>query len=354
MTARIQWIDVLKGIAIIFVVLGHCNPGHQLYTYLYSFHLFLFIFVSGYLFDRTRYSGYGTFVKRKAKTLLLPYAIFYAIIFGYYTINPLHTIPYSLFRYNLGNTAYIVAEIQAFLWAGNAFYIINNAVVLWFLPCLFLTENIFYGIHTITGQMPRRIVAMLIVVAALAYFEYVILRQIRFPWSLDVALTCVLFFSIGNLIKPLVPAQVFSRSNLVLTAMVIAFIVNIAASRINGMTDLATVQYKNYFLYLTSAAGGVAFWVFCVRRFTFPVFLTYLGRNSLIVYGLHLIFKEWALLAFSAATSILLNDATSIDLNIKAGIISGMIILFCIPFIELTNRVLLPIFNREKHAAAES
>ncbi len=39
--------DVLKGIAIILMILGHCNVGH-LRAFIFSFHMPLFFFVTGY------------------------------------------------------------------------------------------------------------------------------------------------------------------------------------------------------------------------------------------------------------------------------------------------------------------
>lgn len=43
---RIHYIDVLKGIGILFVLLGHIN-NQEWSGYLYSFHMALFFFISG-------------------------------------------------------------------------------------------------------------------------------------------------------------------------------------------------------------------------------------------------------------------------------------------------------------------
>jgi len=48
---RQEWLDVLKGFGILFVVLGHALADGGLKTYIYAFHMPLFFFVSGYLFD---------------------------------------------------------------------------------------------------------------------------------------------------------------------------------------------------------------------------------------------------------------------------------------------------------------
>lgn len=54
MNARISYIDQLKGIAILLVVLGHvigynnCENSF-LWRFIYSFHMPLFMFISGYV-----------------------------------------------------------------------------------------------------------------------------------------------------------------------------------------------------------------------------------------------------------------------------------------------------------------
>lgn len=52
---RLVWLDNLKGVLILLVVLGHCIQHtsneyeiNLLFRYIYSFHMPLFIFVSGY------------------------------------------------------------------------------------------------------------------------------------------------------------------------------------------------------------------------------------------------------------------------------------------------------------------
>ena len=45
--ARDETFDILKGTAIVLVILGHCRVG-PLYSFIYSFHMPLFFFISGY------------------------------------------------------------------------------------------------------------------------------------------------------------------------------------------------------------------------------------------------------------------------------------------------------------------
>lgn len=54
---RIEWIDIVKFIGIFLVILGHSisadNKQLEVYrNFIYSFHMPLFIFISGYLYKK--------------------------------------------------------------------------------------------------------------------------------------------------------------------------------------------------------------------------------------------------------------------------------------------------------------
>ena len=86
MQHRIDWIDALKGFAILSVVIGHCIADsissqtfpeyaallQMMYDAIYSFHMPLFFMISGYVF-------YLTKSYRKWKTKVLDFSIVYVI-----------------------------------------------------------------------------------------------------------------------------------------------------------------------------------------------------------------------------------------------------------------------------------
>lgn len=75
---RIEWIDVLKGIAIIFVFMGHQvgrtngDVPKAIGVWIYSFHIPLFFFLSGVTFSIDKYKNFLHFFWTKCKTILLP------------------------------------------------------------------------------------------------------------------------------------------------------------------------------------------------------------------------------------------------------------------------------------------
>ena len=84
---RYREIDIAKGIAIIFVVLGHCLIGINgkvpsgtpsiITQVIYSFHLPLFFFLSGFLSHKTlEHNGInGGYIFKRFKRLMIPYFV---------------------------------------------------------------------------------------------------------------------------------------------------------------------------------------------------------------------------------------------------------------------------------------
>ena len=77
---RILFLDVAKAVCIILVVVGHYVPDNSpgwyvaIHDVIYTFHMPLFMFASGYVYIATRRDiGYGSFLMRKLRRLMVPY-----------------------------------------------------------------------------------------------------------------------------------------------------------------------------------------------------------------------------------------------------------------------------------------
>ena len=69
---RESWIDVLKGIGIILVVIGHTSMENPLVKWIYVFHMPLFFALSGYMFGRGRKQyTFVKFTEKRTQSLLL-------------------------------------------------------------------------------------------------------------------------------------------------------------------------------------------------------------------------------------------------------------------------------------------
>lgn len=68
---RKNWIDAAKGYGMILVILGHISEYSPIGMIIYSFHMPLFFFLSGYLFSTRR--PFGEFARNKIRRLIIPY-----------------------------------------------------------------------------------------------------------------------------------------------------------------------------------------------------------------------------------------------------------------------------------------
>lgn len=68
---RIVWLDILRGVGISLVVLGHCLPECLMRIWIYNFHVPLLFMLSGYL----NQALHGGSKRLRIRRILIPYAI---------------------------------------------------------------------------------------------------------------------------------------------------------------------------------------------------------------------------------------------------------------------------------------
>jgi fucose 4-O-acetylase-like acetyltransferase len=138
---RNKQLDGVKGFGIILVVLGHIvvysNPenfrNNLLFNLIYSFHMPLFFFLSGYLafdlYDRPTI----TWITRKFVQLVIPYSIFtffyFFVLFGpsVANITPVRIV-YALFAYTKSDSAWFLPVLFESLLILSVFVNVEKAV----------------------------------------------------------------------------------------------------------------------------------------------------------------------------------------------------------------------------------
>lgn len=111
LNGRIMWIDSLKGILILLVVLGHIVQytyaddycDNHLWRYIYSFHMPAFMAISGWCTFRpqTQSRGLGNSILRRSRQLLVPYLVWSLVKFAF---NGEHTIEILLYAFTFPDT----------------------------------------------------------------------------------------------------------------------------------------------------------------------------------------------------------------------------------------------------------
>lgn len=126
---------ILSAIGIILVAAGHLGFNlfdvGGLFPY-YSFHVFIFLFVSGYFYKPESENKIGSYIKGKCITLLLPYFI-WNLLYGIMTLL-LHKAGFTI-----GQDISLYTLFLAPFDGGHQFMYNFPA---WFVPALFLVEVI--------------------------------------------------------------------------------------------------------------------------------------------------------------------------------------------------------------------
>ena len=190
---RIVWIDNVKAIGIFLVVLGHLfiKEGWVM-SFIYSFHMPLFFFVSGILFKNNM--PFGVLVKKNVKRLLIPYVSFYALSYIWWI--------YFVFIRNSSGTypdpSFYECIVKPFtgMFLGAHYtteisYFVNTA--LWFLIALFEVKIITYLILKIRNNYLMIISIILIPL----FYIYTDMHQITMYFSIP-NMTCFFLFFIGG------------------------------------------------------------------------------------------------------------------------------------------------------------
>ena len=75
---RIEYVDIFRSFGIILMVMGHIGFTTYFDHFIHAFHMPMFFFVSGFFFKSKSKEelSLGAFLKKKARTLLIPYLFF--------------------------------------------------------------------------------------------------------------------------------------------------------------------------------------------------------------------------------------------------------------------------------------
>lgn len=277
-TNRVTWLDMLKGIGIFFVVLGHAPIDLWLKSYIFSFHMPLFFFASGYLFDGAKYARFKDFFKRKFKTLMLPYIYFSAISIALYVFFA---------RFGQTKSAIDFKEIfLQFIIAKRNYISFNKA--LWFLPALFLVCIIYYLLKKLIKD-DLAIISISLFLSAIGYIYFKTLIKPKLFWTLDASFYYLAFYAAGNLIRE--RNEIFQKKYSVYSAylfLTLTLIVN--ASLLFNFELFEQIKlYSNSLLF--GFAGITTFALlskYVLDKFGKINIFDYLGKNSLLIFVLHL------------------------------------------------------------------
>jgi len=335
MAARRNWLDWCRVICLYLVILGHTGLHETfLNTYLSNFRMPLFFLLSGY--NRKRDLTLGAHFRRDLRTLLLPYAGFWLILYPHWllAVAPRHPDLYAL--NGLGDA--VLKPILGLLvgMGQNTTYSYAISAPLWFLVALFAERSLYNLFVWLLGGSPRRMlpVAAMLPIVAIALHS----RGVDLPFSLGSALIAFPLYFTGILVRQgrFEPLARILRSRPELFAVVF-FGLLFPIARLNGQVDLAmSVLGNSPFLFYPAALLGCLGMVelgLSLNKVTHPA-LVFLSKGSLVVMSLHLAFIALGKVVF---TPFLIPDRQS-DGVVASIELSVFAVLCCLPAVVVVRR----------------
>lgn len=327
-------IDVLKGIGILFVLLGHNNFDPFIIQTIFTFHIPLFFIVAGYLYNHEKHKQASfTFVVQKIKRLVIPYFTANKIIL--ITLVILSEFKLYTFTYNSPE-----ASVIGVLYGNGAPLaypnIFTNFIDMpsWFLLSLFSGLLILYviaSIHEEHGIYKSLPLSMMLILLGIVVSRYIFL-----PWGFDIACVAMTFMFFGYLMKrSTIDILSFQRARMIMIPVAVILFFSVVI--LNGRVDMNTREYANPILF---SLGGILGTYLCLeiakevsKYEKLTAIFSYLGVNSIII----MLFHTFVPALFVGLVSRYF-DLKEILFNFPLLGVVNMVI-FCILTIEIVKRM---------------
>jgi acyltransferase len=280
-TERVHWIDIARGIGIIFVIYAHVLGDQGIRYLFYSFHMPLFFFLSGIVYNHKKYGSFVTFLKKSAKGLLVPYFIFAFIMFFLWVIGLKTTNIFS---------PGIIRQFLSIFYANsnNGLMVFND--VLWFLPALFVTRILFASIANFSVKA-RTLISVLLLFSVFGYLFSIFASNIKLPFGAETAISAVVFYGAGFLWNRSEKTKAllfrYKYFLFILLFIVGAYIATNAFHIYGRQIDMRLNHLNNYFYFYIAAFSGIFAWISFSVAINKNSLLEKIGRNSLILFVWH-------------------------------------------------------------------
>ena len=298
MKKRDDSIDIAKALGIILVVLGHTEFVYS--NFLYQFHMPLFFFLSGFVFNESKTKPFGRFALKKIKGLYLPFVVFELIFLcfhnlfvsiGFYSVESGKELIYYGINDYMKKGFQILTMGGGEQLCGPVWFLISSLEIVIVFALLFKLVN-FLKINDIYKE------SMILLICIGLFF---VGCYTHLPRMLSQSMIGILFFCVGYLYK-----KHKNRIKLHWYFAVISLAVIIVTGIFNKV-DISKLEITYTWMLLISGIAGsyLILWLSgLIVRVKHIGFLKYCGKNTIYILALHFVsFKlvmiaEWSVYRF--------------------------------------------------------
>ena len=332
---RLDFIDALRGFAIAIVVLGHAlqytlavPDDDPLYRLIYSFHMPLFMFISGFVYSGAKRSAYEE-LRLKSRSLLLPFICWLPVTFVWVSLGPMPVTA----------QAFVVRVLSA-----------PDAGGLWFLWVLYLINLVMLfsrGFAAKSAMATAWGLWLILSAFAITRPEWNLLGLKLLCWHLPFFLVGITFRK-ANGVERLRPTFALACGLLFLTALPLW--VRTGSSPLSpylaSLPSVGAMIALRAFSYLTASLAILAtfsLFISLAHRIRLQT-LSRLGRISLEIYATHIYF-------LAAAVAILASSPLPEQARVALVFITGLAGALCCTWAIKRNPTLASLMFGSRHAA---
>lgn len=289
-------VDLLKGIAIFFVIFFHCfyHTPDALLQPVRNVYLHIFFFIAGLFFSLK--SGFGAFLSNKSRRLLLPYGFFVVLSAVVFLV-----CPWS-WTYIYDSNSSVATNVFNFIFDPR-----DQPV--WFVMSLFWLSIFYYLCKRYVPSMLLRAVVVIVLAipgyflsaeyyGALSYASRMSLLpelcvRLFYKMHIPVALTMLPYIYLGDLAARRGLLSLRLRGRRRWMPMAAAALVWVAASQTSDVSLYYYFLGNSVLLNNLASLAGIVFLWLAVQNIgrRVPLF-SYLGRYSLVALGTHYVVLE--------------------------------------------------------------
>ena len=273
---RIPWVDIAKGLGMILVVIGHCNPPNEIKNTIASFHMPLFFLLTGIVYS-TKQSN-GKKIIKDIKRLIIPYLVTCGIIALFLVII-----------HKNGEKGYydsIKSLTKSILMgSGSPYNGIKIIGEIWFLLGMFWTRRIMDAILLSDNKWMQTVLVVICVGASISLAS----TRIWIPLNIDIAFFAVGFVYIGWVLKKRI--ELIDDPGMLCVLMMLFF-----TARNTYTLGLSDRNYYSFWYVTIPGAIAMSIVICKLSKAISRVkginhFLSFVGKHSLIFLCIHSI--DW-------------------------------------------------------------
>lgn len=338
LSQRIGYIDIMKGIAIICVVVGHYIGNPYLRVAIWSFHLPLFVFLNGYFYKKKSFVDRLT---QSIKAYLIPYLIVLLLLLLFELFFA------RLGRIDLSYKEIINRRLLSGIWGLHSNSVINKPTnivkigAIWFLLALFWGNLMMAIVRTLCkNKLSQLIIVSFFLIAAVLQMHYCCL-----PLGIDYGCAFLIWIWIGAFYRELLVSGNSIIKKVDSDFFVIPFIaIWLGVIATEGLTghrfSLPSLAFPLYGLEIIGAFSGIMVikWISSQiedKCRLLSSMLKFIGRNSiwlLCVHSLDLELYEYVIEAKGAVFS---------TIHCIIDIVFAILLSFCVEAFNRRKNVML-------------